>query len=401
MTKLAIDGGKPVKSAPFPPWPEFRPEDVESVASVLRSGKVNYWTGTEGRRFEEEFAQSCASTHAVAVANGTAALELALHALEIGPEAEVVVPCRSFVSSASCVVVRGAKPVMADVDRDSQTLTAQTVEQVLTARTKAIIAVHLAGWPCDMDPIMELAASRGLKVIEDCAQAQGARYKGRPVGSIGHAAAFSFCQDKIMTTGGEGGMMITNDLRVWESAWSYRDHGRRNEGLKSQEKGLVYRQVYDTVGTNWRMTEMQSAIGRSLLNTVVSSVERRRKIATRLNEAFAGIPALRLTLPPAEVEHAYYRYYVFVRPERLRDGWNRERILAAIGAEGIPCFSGSCPEIYEEKGFADYRPPQPSKVARELGETSLALLAHPTIRDSDVSDVIHAVEKVMAHASAW
>ena len=204
-----------------------------------------------------------------------------------------------------------------------------------------------------------------------------------------------------MTTGGEGGMMVTNDLRVWESAWSYRDHGRRNEGLKSQEKGLVYRQVYDTVGTNWRMTEMQSAIGRSLLNTVVSSVERRRKIATRLNEAFAGIPALRLTLPPAEVEHAYYRYYVFVRPERLRDGWNRERILAAIGAEGIPCFSGSCPEIYEEKGFADYRPPQPSKVARELGETSLAFLAHPTIRDSDVSDVIHAVEKVMAHASAW
>jgi dTDP-4-amino-4,6-dideoxygalactose transaminase len=400
MTKLAIDGGKPVRSAPFPPWPEFGPEDIEAAASVLRSGKVNYWTGTQGRQFEGEFAAGCASRYAVAVANGTVALELALHALDIGPGAEVVVPCRSFVSSASCVVARGATLVMADVNPSSQTLTVQTVQQALTPRTKSIIAVHLAGWPCDMDPIMELATSRGLKVVEDCAQAQGARYKGRPIGSLGHAAAFSFCQDKIMTTGGEGGMMVTNDLVAWERAWSYRDHGRRNEDSEAGEKGLAYRSVYDTVGTNWRMTEMQSAIGRSLLNRVVSSVERRRQIAGKLNEAFYGIAALRVTLPPPGTEHAYYRYYVFVRPEQLRSGWSPERILAAVRAEGVPCFSGSCPEIYEEKAFLAYRPPRPFKVASELGGTSMAFLVHPTIQDTDVQDMIHAVEKVMIHASA-
>jgi dTDP-4-amino-4,6-dideoxygalactose transaminase len=289
---------------------------------------------------------------------------------------------------------------MVDVDRDSQTLTLQAVEQSLTPQTRAIVAVHLAGWPCEMDRIMGLAESRGLRVIEDCAQAQGARYKGRPVGSLGHVAAFSFCQDKIMTTGGEGGMITTNDLATWERAWSYRDHGRRNEPDEDKEKGLAYRWVYDTVGTNWRMTEMQSAIGRSLLTDVLSGVDRRRQIAGKLHEAFAGIPALRLTVPPPGIEHAYYRYYAFVRPERLSNAWSRDRILAAIRAEGIPCFSGCCPEIYEEKGFERYRPKHPQPIARELGQTSVAFPVHPTIQDCDVQDMIDAVEKVITHASS-
>ncbi len=400
MTKLAIDGGTPVRSAPFPPWPEFRPEDIESAASVLRSGAVNYWTGTEGRQFEQDFAAACGSKHAVAVSNGTVALELALHALGIGAGAEVIVPCRSFVSSASCVVTRGATPVMADVDRDSQTITAATIYDALTPRTKAIIAVHLAGWPCDMDAIMTLAAQRGLKVIEDCAQAQDAHYKGLPVGCLGHAAAFSFCQDKIMTTGGEGGMMTTDDSAVWQRAWSYRDHGRRLETVERQATSRTYRFVYDTLGTNWRMTEMQSAVGRSVLRRTAASVARRRTIAAQLNGAFSMISALRLTLPSPAIEHSYYRYYMFVRPEQLRAAWSRDRIVEATNAEGIPCFSGSCPEIYREKAFEHYRPPQPFKVAPELGETSLALLVHPTIQDSDVLDMIRAVQKVMTHASA-
>jgi dTDP-4-amino-4,6-dideoxygalactose transaminase len=400
IPELAIDGGNPVRSASFPAWPEFRSEDVESAAVVLRSGKVNYWTGGQGRRFEHEFAEAVATRHALAVANGTVALELALHALGIGPGDEVITPCRSYVASAGCVVRSGATPVMSDVDRDSQNLTAATIYDALTPGTKAVIAVHLGGWPCDMDPILELAAQRGLKVIEDCAQAQGARYKGRPVGSLGHVAAFSFCQDKIMTTGGEGGMLTTDDSAVWERAWSYRDHGRRFESREQQPSGSAYRWVYDTVGTNWRLTEMQSAIGRCLLNRLESSVERRREIAAKLSHAFAEIPALRVTLPLSGIEHAYYRYYAFVRPERLRDGWSRDAILAAINAEGIPCFSGSCPEIYREKAFAAFRPSPPFKTAQELGETSLAFLTHPTIRDSDVLDVIHGVQKVMRHASA-
>jgi dTDP-4-amino-4,6-dideoxygalactose transaminase len=400
MSKLAIDGGKPVRSAPFPPWPQFRPEEVEAAAAVLRSGAVNYWTGEQGRQFEQEFADSTAAKHAVAVANGTFALELALRALGIGPGDEVITPCRSYVASASCIVVNGAIPVMADVDRESQTLTAATILPAITSRTKAVIAVHLAGWPCDMDSIMDLAAKRGLKLIEDCAQAQGACYKGHPVGSLGDAAAFSFCQDKIMTTGGEGGMLTTNDSAVRERAWSYRDHGRRFESSVFREQGSGYRRVYDTIGTNCRLTEMQSALGRSLLPNVISSVARRRVIAARLNHELAGIPALRLTLTPADIQHAYYRCYAFVRPERLRNDWSRDRILAAVSAEGVPCFSGSCPEIYREKAFEEYRPAQRFKAAQELGETSIAFLVHPTIQDSDVSDVIHAVQKVMAIASA-
>ena len=397
---LAIDGGAPVRCAPFPAWPVFGPEEIEATVSVLRSGRVNYWTGDQGRLFEHEFAESCEVKHAVAVANGTVALELALRAFGIGPGDDVVTPCRSYVASASCVAVCGAKPVMADVDRDSQTITLDSVRSAITARTKAIIAVHLGGWPCELGPIRQFAAERGVMVIEDCAQAQGARYKGAPVGSVGHAAAFSFCQDKIMTTGGEGGMLVTNDDLAWQRARSYRDHGRRYDDCNAGTNAIGYRWVYDSVGTNWRITEMQSAIGRTGLRRVEANVERRRAIASRLNDAFADVAALRRAIPPEQVDHVYYRYYVFVRREQLRPGWDRDRVLRAILAEGIPCFTGSCPEIYRERGFESTRPARPFSIAPELGETSLAFLVHPTLSDSDIGDTITAVRKVMSHASA-
>ncbi len=399
VNKLAIDGGTPVRSTPFPPWPHFDEDDLAAVASVLRSGKVNYWTGDEGRRFEQEFAKACGVKHAVAVASGTVALELALYALGIGPGDEVITPCRSFVASASCVALRGATPVMADVDRNSQTITADSIREVLTARTTAVIAVHLAGWPCDMGPILALAAERGLKVIEDSAQAQGATYRGRSVGSMGHANAFSFCQDKIMTTGGEGGMMVTNDQSVWERAWSYRDHGRDFAAALSVNHPIGYRRIYHSLGTNWRMTEIQSALGRLGLSRVQARVSRRQENATRLTGALADIPGLRTPVPLAEVGAAYYRFFTFVRPEFLREGWDRDRILTAIEAEGIPCFTGGCPEIYREQAFASYRPPQRLKVAKELGETSLAFLVHPTLEDPDIHDTITAIRKVMEQAS--
>ena len=398
-TTLAVDGGSPVRRSLFPPWPAFDEEDIEAAASVLRSGKVNYWTGEEGRLFEAEFARTCGVEYAVAVANGTVTLELALHALGIGPGDEVITPCRSYVASASCVAVRGATPVMADVDRDSQTITVESIREVISPRTRAVIVVHLAGWPCGMDSIMKLAGERGLKVIEDCAQAQGATYRGRPVGSIGHANAFSFCQDKIMTTGGEGGMMTTNDCAVWERAWSYRDHGRDFAAVSAEDHPPGYRWLYGSLGTNWRLTEMQSAMGRRMLARVGGFVRRRREIAGWLRKAWENIPALRTPVPSSEVEHSYYRFYAFVRPERLIPGWDRDRIMRAITAEGVPCFSGGCPEIYRERAFEAYRPPLRLKVARELGETSLAFLVHPTMADADVSDTITAVQKVMEHAS--
>lgn len=399
-SQLAIDGGKPVRTAPLPLWPVFEPDEIAAVVEVLRSGKVNYWTGNQVASFEEEFAQVAGCRYAVAVANGTVALEAALEALGIGPGDEVVVTSRSFVASAGCVLRVGARPVFADVDPASQNITAETIQATLGPRTRAIIAVHLAGWPCDMDPIMELAGRHGLAVVEDCAQAHGARYKGRPVGSLGHIAAFSFCQDKIITTGGEGGMVTTNDEALWRKVWSLKDHGKSWELMQGRADG-TYRWVHHTVGSNWRMTEMQAAIGRVALRKLDYWVATRRANAEILRHRLAHLTSLRIPCPPEFVDHSYYKFYAFLRPERLRPGWTRDRIVAAINAEGIPCGVGVCPEIYREKAFQDrgLAPAQPFPVAQELGRTSLMFLVHPTLGENEMLQTAAAVEKVLGEAT--
>ena len=398
---LAIEGGAPLHPAPFSAWPALGREEIEAVSAVLRSGKVNYWTGQEVRSFEQEFARFVDAGHAVAVANGTVALELALQALGIGPQDDVVVTCRSFVASASCCAVRGARPVFADVDPASQNMTADTIRQALTPDTKAIIAVHLAGWPCEMDSIMELARECKLAVIEDCAQAHGATYRGRPVGSLGHVAAFSFCQDKILTTGGEGGMLTTNDETIWERAWSFKDHGKSWQAVNRRDHATVFKWLHRSVGTNWRMTEMQAAIGRVLLEKLPGWVETRRRHAAVLTQHLCRLPALRLTVPPAHLKHSYYKYYAFLRPELIRPGWSRDRVVRAIQAEGIPCGSGVCPEIYLEGAFeaSPSRPAERLPVAQRLGETSLMFLVHPTLTERDLVDTCRAVEKVLKVAT--
>jgi len=401
---LAIEGGEPVRTEPFPPWPLFEDDEIEAVEKVLRSGRVNYRTGPEGRAFEKEFADFVGVSHAVALANGTLALEAALQALGIGAGDEVVVPTRTFIATASAVVARGATPVVADVDRDSQNVTASTIEAVLTERTAAVIVVHLAGMPCDMDPILELAARRGLKVIEDCAQALAASYKGRPIGSMGDAGAFSFCQDKIMTTAGEGGMLVTNDETLWKRVWSHRDHGKDYDldRKAAATPGAEFRWVHTSFGTNWRMTEMQSAQGRVALQKVPGWVERRRANAEILRAGMRDIEALRVLWPSEDEYHAFYKFYAFVRPERLVGGWDRKRIAEAIAAEGVPCYTGSCSEIYLEVAFEglETRPIERLPVAKELGETSLMFLVHPTTSVLEMNDTVAAVRKVMGVASA-
>lgn len=401
LEALAIDGGQPVRNRPFPPWPLFDEEQIETVSTVLRSGKVNYWTGQEGREFEREFAGFVGSKHAIALANGTLALELALYALGIQPGDEVIVPCRTFIASASCVAMRGAIPVLADVDPISQNLTVETIEPLLTSRTRAIIAVHLAGWPCDMDSIMELASARGLKVIEDCAQAHGATYKGRPVGSLGDAGAFSFCQDKIVTTGGEGGILTTNSEDVKDLAWSYKDHGKSWKAINGPGPANVFRYVHESFGSNLRLTEMQSAIGRLALRQLPAWVARRRRHAAILFDRFSRIPGLTLSIPPTEIGHSYYKFYAFVEPQALRADWTRDRIASALQAEGIVAGSGICPEIYREKAFSSrgWGPEQPYATARRLGETSLMFQVHPTLRDEDMFDIANATAKVMRAAT--
>jgi dTDP-4-amino-4,6-dideoxygalactose transaminase len=384
------------------PWPEFPEDEVSAVASVLRSGKVNYWTGDECRAFEREYAAFTGRQHAVALANGTLALELALHAFGIGPGDEVITASRTYVASASCAVMRGATPVVADICRDSQVVTAATLRAAITPRTRAIVPVHLAGWPCAMDEIMDLAAEHDLIVVEDCAQAHGAMYKGRPVGSFGHAAAFSFCQDKIITTGGEGGMLVLDDEGAWKRAWAYKDIGRDYDAVFHREHAPGFRWITESFGSNWRMTEMQAAIGRIQLRKLPRWTAQRNAHAARLVEGLGGLRGLRVPVPPADVVHAYYKFYAFVRPEALAEGWSRDRIMAAVQSHGVHCQVGSCSEIYLEKAFADrgWGPAERLPVARELGETSLLFLVHPTLTAEAIDATISAVRAVISEATA-
>ncbi len=383
-------------------WPQYADDEIRAVCEILRSGKTGYWVGDNGRKFEREFAAYCGVSHGVALANGTVALELALKILDIGPGDEVIVLPRTFIATVSSVVLSGAIPVFADVDGDSQNLTANTIRECITPRTKAILVVHLAGWSCDLDPIMGLAREHGLKVIEDCAQAHGARYKGRAIGSFGDVAAFSFCQDKIMTTGGEGGMLVTNNEQSWERAWAYKDHGKSYDAIYRREPNPDenFRWVHESFGTNWRMTEMQSAIGRIQLKKLNDWVQQRRANAMVLAERLAKQDALRVPMPGNEIEHSYYKFYVFVRPDRLKVGWGRDRLIHAVNAEGAPCFHGSCSEVYRERAFADtgLAPPKRLPIARELGENSLMFPVHPTLTEMDMHRIADAVDRVLAEA---
>lgn len=388
-----------VKSA----WPSFSAEEADAVAQVIRSNRVNYWTGEIGRAFEREFAAWAGSAHAVALANGTLALDVALRALGIGPGDEVIVTPRTFIASISCVVNAGAVPVFADVDRDSGNISAATIAPCITDRTRAVIPVHLAGWPCDMDAIMALARTHELKVIEDCAQAHGARVGERSVGTIGHVGAWSFCQDKIMTTGGEGGMVTTDDPALWSTMWSFKDHGKSWEAVYEREHAPGFRWVHESFGTNWRMLEVQAAIGRIQLGRIAAWTERRTAIAHRLAEAFAPFAgAVRVPMPETGLRHAFYRFYAYVRPDGLAAGWSRDRIVAALNAQGVQVLHGTCSEVYLEKAFdgTPFCPAERLPVARELGETSLMFLTHPTMDDAEVNRAVAAIGQVMETAMA-
>jgi len=383
-------------------WPFFTSAEADAVQRVLLSNKVNYWTGSETREFEKEFAAWADTRHAVALANGTLALDVALKALGIGSGDEVVVTPRTFIASISCVVNAGATPVFADVDADSGNITAQSIAAVLTPNTKAVICVHLAGWPCDMDPIMALADRHGLKVIEDCAQAHGARYKGRSVGSIGHVGAWSFCQDKIMTTGGEGGMVTTNDETLWRAMWSFKDHGKSYEAVYERQHPPGFRWLHESFGTNWRMMEMQAVIGRIQLKRMPDWTVRRTHNALAIWDACRQFAALRVPQFTYEAcVHAHYKCYVYVDLDRLAPGWSRDRIIEEINTLGVPCYQGSCSEVYLEKAFdgTGWRPEVRLPVAKALGETSVMFLVHPTLTDVEVEKTCEAILRVMTQAS--
>ena len=390
-----------VLESAWSPWPQYDDSEIAAVQRVLVSGKVNQWTGQEVFSFEREYAASLGRRHAVAVMNGSVALELALVALGIGPGAEVITSPRTFIASASAAIMRGATPVLADVDPDSGNITAETIAPVITPRTRAIIVVHLAGWPADMDPINDLAAEHGLAVIEDCAQAHGAEYKGKPVGSLGHASAFSFCQDKIMTTGGEGGLLALDEEHGWETAWAFKDHGKSYDAVFNRKHPSGYRWLHESFGTNWRMTEMQAAIGRIQLARLAESVATRRRNADILRSYLEPLSALRVPRPPEGTRHSYYKFYAYVRPEALKPGWSRDRIQTTIYDAGVPVLVGSCSEIYRELAFSasSTGPTRPLPVAHELGDTSLMFQVHPTLSVESLHAAGNIVAEVVAEAT--
>ncbi|SEK49375.1 DegT/DnrJ/EryC1/StrS family aminotransferase [Halomonas daqiaonensis] len=392
-------------NSPFSPWPSFTEEEAEAVQRVLLSNQVNYWTGQEGREFEREFAAFASTDYAIAVSNGTTALDLALKALGIGEgdgrwRDEVIVTSRTFLASVSSIVTSRAVPVFADVDRNSQNITAETVGEKITPNTRAIITVHLAGWPCEMEALMALAEQHGLFVIEDCAQAHGARYRGRSVGSIGHVGCWSFCQDKIMTTGGEGGMVTTGDEVLWRKMWAYKDHGKSWEAVYEREHPQGFRWLHESFGTNWRLTEMQAVIGRIQLQRMPAWSAARRANAERIWQVASESHGLRVPQIPDHIEHAAYKCYLFVEPEQLIEGWGRDRIQQAMVERGVPCFSGSCSEVYREMAFdgTGWRPEQPLPVAKELGETSLMFLCHPTLTNAEIDKTCEVLQEVMEEA---
>lgn len=387
-------------NTPFSPWPSFSEEEADAARSVILSNRVNYWTGHECREFEREFAAWCGADYAVALANGTLALDLALKALGIGPGDEVVVTPRTFIASISCVVNAGGVPIFADVDVDSGNITAQSIEAVLTPRTKAVICVHLAGWPCDMDPILSLADKYGLKIIEDCAQAHGARYKGRSVGTIGDVGAWSFCQDKIMSTGGEGGMVTTNDPGLWSKMWSFKDHGKDWAAVYERHHPDGFRWVHESFGTNFRMLEVQAAIGRIQLRKMGEWHAMRLANAKKIWDCARRLSGIRVPVLPDEIEHGAYKCYLYVDQGVLSSQWCRDNVIKEIVAEGVPCYSGSCSEVYLERAFDNtgWRPDEPLPNARILGETSLMFLVHPSLLPAEIDKTCSVLSQIMRRA---
>jgi len=382
----------------LPGWPHYDQDEIDAVTNVLLSGKGNAWVGEHVNIFEKEFAEYIGMPHGVAVCNGTVSLELALYALGIGEGDDVIVPAKSFIATASSVVIRGARPVFADVDFKSQNITLDTIKDVITKDTRAIIVVHLGGWPCEMDIISEYARQNNIKLIEDCAQAHGAKYNGQYVGSFGDASSFSFCQDKIISTGGEGGMLLLRDKEVWERAWSYKDHGKDYNAVFDEASTNGFTWVHNSMGTNWRLTEIQASIGRIQLRKLEEWVDKRRRNAEILMNGIKNIKCVEIYMPQIHEQHAYYRFYLLIKEAYLKEGWNRNKVIEEFNKKGVACFQGGCSEIYREKAFSDkkYQPEKRMDNAEKLDRESLCFLVHHTLTEKDMNDMLLIINATLA-----
>lgn len=387
------------------PWPYFEADEIEAASQILRSGKVNYWTGELGKQFEVAYAKSVGKKYGIALSNGTVALELALRALGIQAGDEVIVTSRSYVASASCVMLIGAIPVFTDVDLVSGNICAETIKPHITNKTKAIIPVHIGGWPCDMPAIMALANQHNLIVIEDCAQAHGASIAGKQVGAWGHASIFSFCQDKIISTGGEGGMLLLDDEKAYKQAWAYKDIGRSYDAVYQKQHPAGFRWLTESAGSNFRMTEIQAAIGLKQLEKLPAWIDKRNNHAKVIIEVLASFSFLDVPVFEEKLgnKNAYYRLYAKVKPNLKavcsEENLLRDVLINKLVDEGVPCFSGTCSEIYREKLFieAGYSPPIPFNNAQYFSDHALCFLVHHTITEQQIQHMKRAVKNAFSN----
>lgn len=385
-------------------WPYFDENTISRVKNVLEKGKVNYWTGNEGKQFEKEFGEYCGTDFAIGLSNGSLALSSCYLAAGIGKDDEIITTPRTFIATASSAVLLNAKPIFADVDFVSGNITAKTIEPLITKKTKAISIVHLGGWPAEIFEIKELAKQNNLILIEDCAQAHGAGYikdnEFISVGSIGDMGSWSFCQDKIMSTGGEGGMVTTNNKFIHKKIWSLKDHGKSYSKVISKNENLGFRWLHDDFGSNFRITEMQSAIGRVQLKKLSEWNQLRYRNAMILSEKLRKLRLVRLALPPNNLRHGWYKYYCYLNLEALSSNWNRLRIIQEISNMGYPAYVGGCSEIYLEKAFINRKlnPKKRLPNAKSLGETSLMFLIHPTISEENMNKYSNKICEVLKKA---
>ncbi len=385
----------------FSSWPTFSKKELNVIEKIITSGKVNYWTNNYGKDFEKNFSNFFSCKHAIAVANGSVALDIALEALEIKAGDEVIVTPRSYIASASCIVKIGAKPIFADIDLESQNITADSIEQKITKKTKAVICVHLGGWPCDMNKILNISKKYKISIIEDCSQSHGAEINGEKVGSFGHISTFSFCNDKIISTLGEGGMLLTNKKKLWRKMWSIKEHGKNYKKFNKKIYNNLFKWQVDSIGSNYRLTEIQSAVGDIQLKRLENTLKIRKRNANKLRKACEKFDSIRVPLVPNNIKHAYYRFYIFLKVEKLKKSWTRNKIIKKINDLGVPCFTGSCPEIYREKVFIDKKlsPKKRLSNAQDIGETSLAFLVDQTLEKKDLEKACRVIEIIFSQAT--
>jgi dTDP-4-amino-4,6-dideoxygalactose transaminase len=355
MNPLALHGGAPAVKDKLPPWPAFDEPAIRAVEEVLRSGKVNYWTGRKGMEFEKRFAAWQGSKYAVSVATGTAALHVGLTVLGLGPGDEVIVPSYTFIASSFAIVQAGAIPRFADVNLEDHCLSVASAEPLVNERTKAIMPVHLYGNVCDMEHIRAFAQKHKLFVIEDNAEAFGGAYRGRKTGTLGDIAGCSFCQNKTFTTGGEGGMVTTDNEDLAWRARSFRDHGydvKERLNLLEMEQKLPY--IHNMVGWNYRMTEVQSAIGLAELDRMDTwNMPRRRRNAQIILDALADEPLVkhRPIDTPAR-QNGWYVMAFSLDIENMR--CDIGEFVKAAGAEGAPCWKVFWPQCHTERAFGEH-----------------------------------------------